>query len=76
MITSIAFTGYAASDITRARRFYEHGLGFRPSHNFRDECVEYEVGGSPFAITTMDMGRSPGARECWSGLRPLTWTPL
>jgi predicted enzyme related to lactoylglutathione lyase len=32
------------------------------SHNYQGQWVEYQVGGATFAITTSDMGQSPGAK--------------
>jgi predicted enzyme related to lactoylglutathione lyase len=46
----------------RARAFYEHVLGLHVSHNYQGQWVEYQVGGATFAITTSDMGQSPGAK--------------
>jgi predicted enzyme related to lactoylglutathione lyase len=62
MITSIAFTVYPVSNMERARAFYEHVLGLHVSHNYQGQWVEYQVGGATFAITTSDMGQSPGAK--------------
>ena len=62
MITSMAFTVYPVSDLARARAFYEHVLGLRVSSNYQDVWVEYDIGGSTFAITTTDMGHVPGAK--------------
>lgn len=62
MITSIAFTVYPVSNMERARGFYEHVLGLHMSYNYRDVWVEYEIGSSTFAITTTDMGHTPGAK--------------
>lgn len=62
MITSIAFTVYPVSNMERARAFYEHALGLPVSYNYRDMWVEYEIGGATFAITTTEMGHTPGAR--------------
>lgn len=62
MITSMAFAVYPVSDMARARAFYEHVLGLHVSDNHRDVWVEYDVGGSTFAITTTDMGHVPGAK--------------
>jgi len=59
MITSIAFTVYPVTDMARSRSFYEKVLGLTVSHNFRDDWVEYDIGGSTFAITTTGMGH-PG----------------
>ena len=62
MITSIAFTVYPVSNMERARAFYEHVLGLHVSHNYQDVWVEYDLGGSTFAITTTEMGHTPGAK--------------
>ena len=61
MITSVAFTVYPVADLQRARLFYENTLGLTPASNFNDEWQEYELGDSTFAITTIDMGHTPGA---------------
>ena len=62
MIQSIAFTVYPVADTARSRRFYEEVLGLKVGSNFRDEWVEYDLGESTFAITTTEMGHSPGAK--------------
>ena len=62
MITSIAFTAYPVSDMDRTRAFYEHVLGLHTSYNYRDVWVEYDVAGSTFALTTTEMGHTPGAK--------------
>ncbi|MEW6543117.1 MAG: VOC family protein [Nitrospirota bacterium] len=70
MITSMAFTVYPVKEMARARAFYEGVLGLRLSHHFqydRYEWVEYDLGDSTFAVTTMDMGHPPGAKEAVVG---------
>ena len=62
MITSIAFTVYPVREMARSRRFYENVLGLTIGYTFGDVWVEYDVGGSTFAITTTDMGHAPGAK--------------
>ena len=62
MITSIAFTVYPVTNMARSRGFYENVLGLSVTSNFRDEWLEYDLGDSTFAITTMDMGHTPGAK--------------
>ncbi len=62
MITAIAFTVYPVSNMEQARAFYEHVLGLRVSHNYQDVWVEYDLGNATFAITTTDMGYTPGAK--------------
>ena len=68
MITSIAFTAYPVSNMERARAFYEHVLGLQASHHYQDVWVEYDLGGSTFAITTTDMGHTPGAKRSGGGV--------
>jgi len=62
MITSIAFTVYPVSNMERARAFYEHVLGLHVSWRYQDVWVEYDVGGSTFAISTAETGHAPGAK--------------
>ena len=62
MIRSIAFTVYPVRDIVRSRSFYEGILGLTLGYNFQDVWVEYNVGDSTFAITTTEMGHTPGAK--------------
>lgn len=62
MIKSIAFTVYPVTDMARSRNFYEGVLGLKVGSNFQDQWVEYDLGDSTFAITTMNLGRTPGAK--------------
>ena len=62
MITSIAFTVYPVSTMEGARAFYEHVLGLHVGYHYKDAWVEYDVGGSTFAISTTERGRAPGAK--------------
>jgi predicted enzyme related to lactoylglutathione lyase len=62
MITSIAFSAYPVTDMARSRNFYEEVIGLAPGENFKDVWVEYNVGNATFAITTTDMGHTPGAK--------------
>ena len=62
MITSIAFTVYPVSNMARSRSFYEGVLGLTLSSNFQDVWVEYDLRDSTFAITTTEMGHTPGAK--------------
>ncbi len=43
-------------------KLIEHVLGLHVRHNYRDVWVEYDLGGSTFAITTTEMGHTPGAK--------------
>ncbi len=62
MITGIACFTYAVADMVRARAFYEGVLGLQPSPDLRGEWLEYDLGAATFAITTIDIGRPPGAK--------------
>lgn len=62
MIQSIAFTMYPVTDMARSRKFYEEVLGLKMGSNFGDQWVEYHLGEGTFAITTMNIGRTPGAK--------------
>ena len=56
MIKNIAFVCYPATDLKRARAFYEDVLGLTPSPEFGTDgpWIEYEVGNDTFAIGSMD----------------------
>lgn len=62
MIQSIAFTLYPVADMVRSKEFYENVLGLEVSSTFGDQWVEYDLGGNTFAITSMNIGRTPGAK--------------
>lgn len=62
MIQSIAFTVYPVVDMARSRRFYEEVLGLAVGSTFGDQWIEYDVGRATFALTTVDMGHTPGAK--------------
>jgi predicted enzyme related to lactoylglutathione lyase len=61
MVKHIAFTLYPVSDMARARKFYEQGLGLAVTNNFNDAWVEYHLDNGCFAITTMAEGVKPSA---------------
>ena len=61
MIQSIAFLVYPVADMKRARDFYERILGLKTENSFSDEWIEYDIGGTTFAITTMDADHKPAA---------------
>ena len=62
VIRSIAFFCYPVKDMTRARHFYETILGLKLDSDFGGEWLEYDLVGSTFAITTMNMAHQPGAK--------------
>lgn len=50
-VTDLAFTGYAVSDVTRAKAFYEGLLGLQPSREFGDgQWTEYDLGPNTLAL--------------------------
>ena len=61
MIQSIAFTVYPVKDVAKARKFYEEVLGLKMTHNWSDQWVEYDLGDTTFAITTMSHDHVAGA---------------
>jgi predicted enzyme related to lactoylglutathione lyase len=62
MITSVAFTVYPVRDMAKARAFYEGALGLNLTHDFRGEWLEYDLGDTTFAISTMDNNHQAGAK--------------
>lgn len=54
MIDSIAFITYPVSDLKAAREFYEELLGLQLAQGEGSEWLEYDVGGSTFAISLAD----------------------
>ena len=63
MVKHIAFTMYPVKNMTRARKFYEKGLGLKMTKNYDDAWVEYHLGNGAFAITTMATGVKPSANR-------------
>ncbi len=61
MITSIAFTAYPVTNVSRSREFYERVLGLKMTSSFQDSWIESDLGDSTFAIGSGAMGRTPGA---------------
>jgi predicted enzyme related to lactoylglutathione lyase len=60
MFKKVAFTMYPATDLKRARDFYEKTVGLTMTHNYDDQWVEYDLpGGGCFAITSMPVGMTP-----------------
>jgi predicted enzyme related to lactoylglutathione lyase len=60
VITGIAFTGSAVTDMKRARAFYEDVLGLGPSEEMAGgKWVEYQVGGATFALTSINPKWTP-----------------
>jgi catechol-2,3-dioxygenase len=57
-----------ASDVTRARRFYEQVIGLTPKEEYAGgviySCVDTEV----FLYSTPDAGSSSAGQACWEVL--------
>jgi predicted enzyme related to lactoylglutathione lyase len=54
IITDVAFTSYAVTDLRRARRFYETILGLIPSRIVGDDekgSIEYGIGSAALVVT-------------------------
>lgn len=61
MITRLAFTAYPVTDLAAARDFYEGALGLKCTERLSDAWLEYDVGGTCFALTSYEMpGFKPG----------------
>jgi predicted enzyme related to lactoylglutathione lyase len=62
MIKEIAFVAYAVRDVPRAVAFYRDVLGLEVGEPFNEEYVEFNVGGSAFAVDgSPPPGYEPGA---------------
>ena len=63
-VTEIAFTVYPASDLKRARQFYEGTLGLVAARSFGDETkgfVEYDIGPGTLALGAGSPNFKPSA---------------
>ena len=60
-VIEIAFTGYPVTDMKRARAFYENTLGLKPTQDFEGKWIEYDVGPSTIAITSMAVAWKPSS---------------
>lgn len=61
-VLEVAFTGYAVTDMRRARAFYEEILNLKPATIFDDEAghwVEYEIGPHTIAISNASKDWQP-----------------
>lgn len=59
--TKLAFFVYPVSDMTRARGFYAGVLGLKETAAWEDKWLEFDIGGSTLALSTMMEGCTPGA---------------
>jgi catechol 2,3-dioxygenase-like lactoylglutathione lyase family enzyme len=60
-ISSLPFFVYPVSDMARARAFYGGVLGLKEGNCWEDKWVEYDVGETSLALSTMMEGCQPGA---------------
>lgn len=60
--TAMPFFVYPVSDMARARAFYTDVLGLRETAAWENAWVEFEVGTSTLALSTVMAGCTPGAR--------------
>lgn len=61
-VIEVAFTGYAVTDMPRARAFYEEILNLTPATVFEEEkgsWVEYEIGPHTLAISNVSKEWQP-----------------
>jgi predicted enzyme related to lactoylglutathione lyase len=69
MIKGIAFTGYAVTDMARARAFYEGVLGLKQSEEMaHGKWIEYDVGGATLALTNINPKWTPSDQGTAVGL--------
>jgi predicted enzyme related to lactoylglutathione lyase len=59
---SIPFFVYPVSDMARAKAFYGGVLGLKQGDSWEDKWVEFDVGSSTLALSTMMEGTQPGAK--------------
>ena len=62
VFTSIPFFVYPVSDMARARKFYGDVLGLKAGDSWQDKWVEYDVGASTLALSTIMAGTQPGTK--------------
>lgn len=69
-VTEIAFSAYPATDLARARAFYEGLLGLKPtmiSDTPEGRWIEYDIGSGTLAIGCIE-GWMPASDGCCAGL--------
>ncbi len=68
LFRDVAFVVYPVKDVKTSRRFYEGPLSLKPTANWNDQWVEYDIGRGTLAITTADAGHQAGAHGASAGL--------
>ena len=61
-ISSIPFFVYPVSDMARAKAFYAGVLGLKVGDTWEDKWVEFNVGSSTLALSTIIKGAQAGAK--------------
>ena len=62
MFTGIPFFVYPVRDMARAKAFYGGVLGLTEGDAWEDKWVEYDVGGSTLALSSIMQDAQPGAK--------------
>ena len=62
MFTGIPFFVYPVRDMAQAKAFYGGVLGLTEGQSWEDKWVEYDVGGSTLALSSMMQDAQPGAK--------------
>ena len=65
---TIAFVTYPVTDVKKARNFYEEVLELKPTANWQDQWVEYDIGEGTLAICVADETHKPGSHGATVGL--------
>ena len=68
LFKDVAFIAYPVKDVKAARGFYEGLLGLKPTANWEDKWVEYDIGAGTLAIVVADDTHKPGAHGASVGL--------
>lgn len=63
MVKSVAFVVYPVADLERAKTFYRDAVGLGEPHTLHERWVEFDVGGTTFALATggEELGMPPGS---------------
>ncbi|HTX55410.1 MAG TPA: VOC family protein [Candidatus Baltobacteraceae bacterium] len=62
VFSAIPFYVYPVTDMARAKAFYGGVLGLKPGESWEDKWVEFDVGTSTLALSTLMTGAQPGAK--------------
>jgi extradiol dioxygenase family protein len=62
-VSSIAFTMYPVTDVPRAVKFYEEGLGLKKQGLEADFWVEFDIDGTTFGVGNFEQVGKPGTAQ-------------